>query len=134
MDLFNLANWNKIASWDLRASNLFYTASGKPKLIKGLTDIEPVGAILETPVALIRTFAPESEIKPDWYRACWFTAYLSFVPGARDKVFQQECGLNEGTYLRLPNFGVYPYQVQITVPWYLVSLKIELWQFTDQSG
>lgn len=134
MDLLNPTNWVRVASWDLRVANLFYTASGKPRLRKGYTDIQPVETTLATPVGLIKTTAPETELQPNWDTACWFSAYLPLRPGSMDRVYRETCSLNEGTYLHLPNFGVFPYHVKIAVPWYLPSLKIELWQFTDQSG
>lgn len=135
MDLTNPNNWSQLGTWALRG-NL------KAKYGQGTGALEiydpipsPIKTSLGTPVGLVRTLAPEDEIKPNWYKACRFNAYLTFPNTvSKDRIFSRVCGLNQGTFLQLPDFGVYPYRIEIDIPDYLISLYVQLWQFTSESG
>jgi hypothetical protein len=134
MDLGNPNNWAKIHTWNLRANLVAKYGEG----IGALEVYEPIpdvwGAIA-SPIGLLRTYARSDEIKPNWFKACRLTAYLSFSPEAgTDSIFSKNCGLNQGTYLQLPDFGAYPYRVRLQVPDWIINLDIDLWQFTSESG
>ncbi len=133
MDLTNSNNWARVGSWNRRANLISKHGSGIGA-VEFYDPIPPIYTSLATPIGLIKTTAPSNEIKPNWFKACRANAYLNFVPGVRDRIFSKVCGLNQGTFLQLPNVGKFPYQLELVIPDYLISLYVELWQFTDSSG
>lgn len=134
MDLGNPNNWSKINSWSLKGNLVQQYGSG----VGALQVYDPLPSqesTISTPIGLIRTYAPISELKPKWFKACRISAYLQFTNQPNnDAVFTKVCGLNQGTYLQLPDFGIYPYKLKIEIPDRIINLDIDLWQFTSQSG
>ena len=136
MDLTNPANWSVVYQANLRG-NLIATY-GQPGDGAGQLQIyDPIPdqqATLATPVGLVRTFAPDDEIKSSWYTGCWFVGEIDLVSGVDTRLLKKQCALNKATIIELPNLGKFPYKVTFRIPPWLISLRIELWQFTDQSG
>lgn len=134
MDLGNPNNWSKIQSWSLRGSLVQQYGSG----VGALQVYDPIPSqesSIATPVGLLRTIAPLDEIKSKWFKACRISAYLAFTnQPVKDAIYSKVCGLNQGTFLQLPDFGIYPYQLKIEIPEWIISLDIDLWQFTSTSG
>lgn len=134
MDLGNPNDWAKIKTWSLKGNLVQQYGEG----VGALQIYDPIPsqeAQLATPIGLIRTFAPESEVKPNWFKACRVSAFLSFTNQlGKDTVYSKTCGLNRGTFLQLPDFGIYPYTLRLEIPKWIISLDIDLWQFTSESG
>lgn len=133
MDLTNPANWSIVYQANLQG-NLVAVHGEGVGAIKVYDPIPTQSTSLGSPVGLVKTSAPSDEIKPDWFTACWINAGIELIPGNPTNLLRKRCGLNQSTLIELPNVGKFPYQIKFQIPKWLISLQIQLWQFTDESG
>ncbi len=129
MDLANSNNWSVIFEGN-------YTAPVIRTLNNGTQEynpLEPVHFELASPIAIVTTTTTEENTKVGWYTACWASAYLKLA-SSDTKVFTKKCQLNDSVLLQLPFYGVLPYKLKLSFPWWLTAISIKVRQFTDQSG
>lgn len=132
MDLSNPNNWSTVYS-----SNrvVIVTATRQWGGIEYLP-LPDVETTLATPVGLLNlnSVYVNPSTKQKYYGVgCYLDAYLD-LSGVRTKVASKKCIIHEGTFLSLPNFGVYPYKLVLSFPYWIQQIYVELKQFTDQSG
>lgn len=132
MDLSNAQNWSTVYSSRLRAQVLATTQYGGIEH-SPLANIE---MNLASPIGIVNLYS--SYVHPATKRGyigvgCYLDAYLP-LSGIRTKVYSRKCIINEGTFLQLPNFGVYPYRLELSFPYCISQIDVEIKQFIDQSG
>ena len=128
--LSNPNNWSLIFSINLQAHLAAQHGSG-PGSVLIFDPIPPVQATLATPVGLVR--CTSSTANPKWFVGCWANVFQQFA-GQRTRIFSRKCSLKSATFLELPNFGQFPYEIEFSIPNWMEDLSIELWQFTEASG
>jgi hypothetical protein len=129
MDLANASNWAKVYDSSLTARLTAQYGSG-PGSILIFDPIPSVTTSLATPVAIVKCTSLTAN--PKWFTGSYFNAYQQL--GQRVIIFSKKCSLKSATLCLLPNYGIIPYEVEFTFPHWIEDIKIELWQFTDQSG
>ena len=130
MDLSNPNNWSLVFSTNLQAHLAAQHGTG-PGSVLIFDPIPPVQTSIASPVGLVRCTSRTAN--PKWFLGCWINVFLSFAR-QRTRVFSRKCSLKSATFLDLPNFEQFPYEVEFSIPEWMEDLSIELWQFTEASG
>lgn len=132
MDLSNPNNWSIVYSSNRTVTVVGTRQWGGIEYLP-LADVETT---LATPIGLLKltsNYVNPSTKLPYYGVGCYLDAYLDLA-GVRTKVASRKCAIHEGTFLSLPNFGVYPYKLLLSFPYWIQQVYVELRQFTDQSG
>ena len=130
MNLSNPNNWSLIFSTNLQANLAAQYGTG-PGAVLIFDPIPSVQTSLGTPVGLVRCSSQTAN--PKWFLGCWLNAFQQFA-GQKVRIFSKKCSLKTATFLELPNFGQFPYEIEFSIPDWMEDLRIELWQFTEASG
>lgn len=131
-DLATKENWELILS-DRRIANRLPTPD--PAKYKYLYD--PIAPIYTTPSSRVLLIGTQSNsAKSYWFLGARVSQYLYVSPSMNSNLISgvqtsdiKRVGLNRLTLVKFEDYGVYPYTLQIEIPYWLEDIYVEVWEY-----
>lgn len=131
-ELKNKENWKLISS---ETRNVVYKDGTKPSDDKyRYTPIPPIFAAPNSNVLLVG-IRSESAL-PHWFLGARVSQYLYVSPSNSPNLVSGvqvaghiKAGLNRLTLCQFLNYGIYPYVVQLDIPYWLEDIYVEVWEY-----
>lgn len=127
MDFGNNLNWDLV----LRRS---YFAQTTPNEVKGFLPIPSISILVDRHILTIG--ASSTKAKPNWYLAAYVTPKLLFSPSSTSEFVaavqtqeRRRIKLNTLNLVQFTNFGLSPYLLEISIPYWHQEMNLEIWKY-----
>lgn len=131
-DLATRENWQLILSERRIANKL-----PSPDLTKYKYLYDPILPIYTNPNSRVLLIGTQSDsAQPYWFLGARVSQYLYVSPSETTHLISgvqtsdvKRVGLNRLTLVKFEDYGIYPYVLQIEIPYWLEDIYIEVWEY-----
>lgn len=133
LDLTNRGNWQILLSESKRVTRRKPT---RPNKLYEYDPISPFFSSANSRTVLIGCYSESAE--PHYYLGAKVSQYLYVSPSSNANFIsgvqvskQEKARLGQFTLIRFEDYNIYPYLLNIEIPYWLEDIYIEAWQYLD---
>lgn len=133
-DLATRENWDLILSDSRSVTYTNNTTSDKLPYY-----YEPISPIYASPNSHILLIGTKSEkAKPHWFLGARASQFLYVSPSTTSYFISgvqaqesKKIGLNRLTLVKFEDYGISPYTLQLSIPYWIEDITVEVWEYAD---